>query len=114
MIASFRIPCSILAPFNVKKGDPRPKNDPVAKFFARFPDFHYSPDCTWPEEWKKLRQSLEEQLQLAAIERFQSTYGFNQDDLAAWHKMCRVLGIVPPPPTSKECKRVRGPSPVCE
>ena len=97
-----------------RKGNPGPKDDPVAKFFARFPDFNYNPDCSWPEEWKKLHQSLEEQLQRAAIERFQSTYGFDPSDLAAWHKMCRVLGIIPPPPTCRECKRVRGPSSACE
>ena len=101
------------SPIQCRKGNPMPKNDPVAEFFARFPDFKYNPDCTWPEEWRKLSHNIEEQLQRAAIERFQSTYSFDPSDLAAWHKMCRVVGIIPPPPTHKGCKRVRGPSSVC-
>ena len=102
------------SPVQCRKGNPEPKNDPIADFFARFPDFKYNPDRTWPEEWKKLRRHLEKQLQRAAIERFESTFSFDPTDLAAWHKMCRVLGIVPPPPTHQECKRVRRPSSVCE
>jgi len=99
------------SPVQCQKSNPKQKTDPIADFFARFPDYNYNPNCTWPEEWRKLRQSLEEQLQRAAIERFQATY---TSDLAAWHKMCRVLGIVPPPPTHQRCRRVRGPTPVRE
>jgi hypothetical protein len=102
------------SPVRCRKGNPMPKSDPVAEFFARFPDFNYNPDCTWPEEWRKLRHSIEEQLQRAAIKRFQSTYSFDSSDLAAWHKMCRVVGIVPPPPTHEECRMVCGWNPVCE
>ena len=100
------------SPVQCRKSNPDPKNDPVAEFFTRFPDFKYNPDCTWPEEWRKLRQHLERQLQRAAIEQFESTFSFDPNDLAAWHKMCRVLGIAPPPSTIKGCKKVRGPSSV--
>ena len=85
------------SPVQCRKGNSKLKNDPVAEFFARFPDFKYNPDCTWPEEWRKLRQHLENQLQQAAIKRFESTISFDPSDLAACHKMCRVLGIIPLP-----------------
>ena len=83
----------------------KPTNDPVLKFFARFPDFNYDSNAAWPGEWRRLRGELEEQLQRAAIERFHSTYGSDPSDLSAWQKMCRVVGIVPPR-TLEGCREV--------
>ena len=87
------------------RGNSKPTSDAVVKFFARFPDFKYDSNSAWPGEWKKLCQQLEEQLQRAAIERFHATYSFDPSDLAAWQKMCRVLGIVPAQ-TLEGCREV--------
>jgi hypothetical protein len=47
--------------------------------------------------WGRYQDALEGELRL--------WYG-EEDDLAAWHALCRAIGVEPPPQTCDQCEQV--------
>lgn len=92
-------------------------NTPLDAFFHSFPTFVYDsslPPATsynhlqkhqgWirgqsdsKEAWDRYQDALEEELRL---------WFSAEDDLIAWHTLCRAIGIEPPPRTCIECEKV--------
>lgn len=94
-----------------------PTSTPLDKFFRSFPSFRYNPKlppsesyaqlrefCGWEKEnpdgekaWKKYQSALEAEVKM--------WFGA-EDDLDAWHSLCRAIGIEPLPETCKQAVRV--------
>ncbi|KAI2754865.1 hypothetical protein DTO012A8_9758 [Penicillium roqueforti] len=94
-----------------------PTSTPLDKFFRSFPRFRYNPKlppsesyaqlrefCGWEKEnpdgekaWKKYQSALEAEVKM--------WFGA-EDDLDAWHSLCRAIGIEPLPETCKQAVRV--------
>ena len=96
-----------------------PVNDtPLDRFFLSYPSFEYKRSLPPAESFNHLRRhqrwrrgSLEgdnawNQYQKALKEEFSLWYGA-ENDLGAWHALCRAIGIVPLPTTCEESKKVR-------
>lgn len=96
-----------------------PSNDtPLDRFFLAYPSFKY--DRTLPpaesfqrlrrhQRWKRGSPESEEGwdgYQKALKEEFQLWYGA-EDDIGAWHALCRAIQIKPLPKTCHECEKVR-------
>jgi hypothetical protein len=91
---------------------------PLDRFFLSFPAFNYDPSlppatsykCLQKQQrWHRNDPASEEgwdRYQNALTEEFQLWFGA-EDDLEAWHALCRAIGIDPPPVTCKLCKAVR-------
>jgi hypothetical protein len=92
---------------------------PLDRFFSSFPTFSY--DSSLPpatsyanlqahEGWRRNPAGSQEAwngYQDALNREFQMWYGA-EDDLTAWHTLCRAIGIVPAPASCEECvKAVR-------
>lgn len=95
---------------------------PLDKFFRSYPSFHYkasTPPATsfnslrnhlaklhkWPQRSSE-RDNLWQQYQDVLTEEFNLLFGV-QDDLDAWHSLCRAVRVDPLPETCKECRSVR-------
>jgi hypothetical protein len=90
---------------------------PIDQFFESFPSFKYSssllPSTSYKhlqkhqkwlpgspeskENWERYQSSLRHELDL----RYSA-----EDDLNAWHPLCRAIGINPLPATCVECEKV--------
>jgi hypothetical protein len=55
-------------------------------------------DVALKDAWGRYQDALESELRM--------WYGA-EDDLAAWHALCRAIGIDPLPRTCKQCQEVR-------
>lgn len=90
---------------------------PIDLFFASYPSFRYDRTLPPSESLKRLQrqQGWERgsdegkeawnQYQNALKEEFQLWY-HSEDDLAAWHALCRAIRIRPLPATCQACKKV--------
>lgn len=95
---------------------------PLDKFFRSYPSFHYNastPPATsfnslrihlaklhkWPRGSSE-RDRLWEKYQNVLTEEFNLLFGV-QDDLDAWHSLCRAVRVDPLPTSCKECRSVR-------
>lgn len=94
--------------------EPATNNTPLDKFFLSFPSFDYDPSLppaksysllrrrvAWPKgskegdlAWKKYREALVDEVRI--------WFG-SESDLAAWHTLCRAIGIQQPPETIDAC-----------
>jgi hypothetical protein len=97
---------------------PPPSNDsPLDQFFLSYPLFTYHRSLPPAESFKRLQRNQRwkrddpqssdawDQYQNALKEEFQLWYSA-EDDLSAWHALCRAIRIKPLPPTCKGCKKV--------
>ena len=91
---------------------------PIDIFFGSFPGFNYDPshppatsyaylqkhegwrrgDVVSKDSWVRYQDALESELRM--------WYGA-EDDLTAWHALCRAVGIDPLPQTCSRCEKVR-------
>lgn len=90
---------------------------PLDRFFLSYPSFIYDRSLPPAESFHRLRNhqrwrrgSLEsdegwDKYQKALNEEFRLWYGA-ENDLDAWHALCRAIGITPLPPTCKGCEKV--------
>jgi hypothetical protein len=89
-------------------------NTPLDDFFLSFPSFEYDPSLppaksysllrrhmAWPKgteegnlAWKRYREAL--------VDEVRVWFG-HENDLAAWHTLCRAIGIQQPPETIDAC-----------
>ena len=93
-------------------------NTPLDRFFLSFSAFNYNPSLPPATSYKRLQKEQRwhrndpaseegwDRYQNALTEEFQLWFGA-EDDLEAWHALCRAIGINPPPTTCKSCKAVR-------
>ena len=93
-------------------------NSPVDQFFQSYPSFEYDRSLPPSESFNRLRRHQRwrragpesdeawNQYQKALKEEFQLWYGA-EDDLGAWHVLCRAIRIKPVPATAEECEKVR-------
>jgi hypothetical protein len=91
---------------------------PLDRFFLAYPSFEY--DRTLPptesfhrlrrhQRWRRGSPESEEgwdHYQEALKEEFQLWYGA-EDDIGAWHALCRAIQIKPFPKTCQQCEKVR-------
>ncbi|KAK7221888.1 hypothetical protein V2G26_009891 [Clonostachys chloroleuca] len=89
---------------------------PLDTFFGSFRSFKYDPSLPSSTSFAKLRdlegwergdpegKDAWDRYQDALATELEMWYGAD-DDLAAWHSLCRAVGIEPPPPTCALCKK---------
>ncbi|PGH28254.1 hypothetical protein AJ80_00145 [Polytolypa hystricis UAMH7299] len=89
---------------------------PLNKFFQSFPSFPYDPNLPPAESYAQLQRFKGWQRGEAASKkgwkRYQAAlknevelwFG-SEDDIGAWHALCRAIGIDPLPPTRRKCKQ---------
>ena len=90
---------------------------PLDVFFRSFPSFDYDPslspatsyaklqkherwqrgDAASKDAWNRYQDALESELRM--------WFGA-EDDLVAWHSLCRAVGVEPLPQTSEQCEKV--------
>lgn len=93
---------------------------PLDAFFLSFPTFTYDPslppavsyaslqkqegwrrgDTVSNDAWDRYQDALESELNM--------WFG-TEDNLTAWHALCRAIGIEPLPKTCRKCEKVRAP-----
>jgi hypothetical protein len=99
--------------------DSAPSNEtPLDRFFLSYPSFEYDRSLSPAESFARLqrhqrwRRGSSEgktawgEYQRALKEEFQLWYGA-ENDLGAWHALCRAIGINPLPATCEGCEKVR-------
>lgn len=98
---------------------------PLEGFFTGFSEFEYRPNESASVQMKRLKVLMEKVYEMdepetrqrklrelkrnydtALVRQFHLSYGKDEDDLAAWHKLLRHCGIEKLPKTSAACKRV--------
>jgi hypothetical protein len=104
-------------PPSVDNPVPGLNRSPINQFFASFPTFDYDPSITPSasyellqkhHKWRRNRiESMEnwERYQHALRKEFGLWYGA-EDDLEAWHSLCRAIGLNPLPTTCERCEQV--------
>lgn len=100
-------------------------DEPLKSFFTSFIGFEYKSKEPAATQMVRLRKFLEnaynkkdktireevfedakQRYNTAHVRQFHRSYGRDEDDLVAWHKLLRRCGITPLPGTPKECKKV--------
>jgi hypothetical protein len=92
-------------------------HSPIDEFFESFPSFKYDPSLTPStsymdlqkhQKWLPKSPESEENWEAyqRALRRELSRWFGADDDLEAWHSLCRAIGIKPLPPTCEACKEV--------
>lgn len=96
---------------------PPATDTPLDTFFKSFPAFAYDPVLPPAKSFKKLSKHMNwrkdtddsrhywRQYQEALLEEFELWFGA-EDDLQAWHALCRAVGVVPLPTTYAACAKV--------
>lgn len=99
--------------------EPDANNTPLDKFFLSFPSFSYDPSRPPAESYSLLRrhmawsrnsaegESAWRRYREALVAEVRIWFG-SEDDLSAWHTLCRAIGIQQPPDTIKGCVAVSG------
>lgn len=89
---------------------------PLDTFFRSFPGFGYNPELPPATSYANLREykgwrrgdpesdKVWHRYQDALDGELQMWFG-SEDDLVAWHALCRAIGIVPPPQTCRQCRK---------
>lgn len=92
--------------------------EPLKHFFARYEGFDYQPSCAATDEFDRLSvvqnwgregpARMEAYLEFgdALASQFNRTYGKKKEDLAAWQKLCKRIGIDPIPDELEQAKEV--------
>jgi len=95
---------------------------PLETFFAGFAavGFSYRPATSAQKNFARLckvsgwvgnspaRESARDGFKDALVQQFNFLYGVDSNDLAAWHNLCKAVGIEPPPDSIDECRKVGG------
>ena len=97
--------------------------DHIAAFFAGYPAFAYDPSVPfmdgfldmcdqfqWREDDAERKDALRA-LQDAMVRKFNDLYGVSADELWAWQRLCRAIGIAPVSNSLRDCRSVCGPHP---
>lgn len=96
----------------------RKSKTPLDTFFGSFRGFRYDPSLPPSTSYAKLRdqkgwergdpegEDAWDRYQDALATELEMWFGA-EDDLTAWHSLCRAVGIEPLPPTCALCKKVR-------
>lgn len=101
--------------------------DYIDVFFAAYPRFDYDSsrpiwtefdrlcdDFGWCNDDDELWEARRD-FKSAMVQQFNSLYGTDEEDLNAWHGLCRILNIEPIPERLNQCRRVSYPhSPVSQ
>ena len=92
-------------------------NTPLNNFFQSFDGFKFNPDLPPSESYSSLQRfygwrrgdkdsaQAWDQYQEALTQEFKLWFGA-EDDIAAWHSLCRAVRIEPIPRTCLECEKV--------
>lgn len=94
------------------------QDTPLDQFFKSFTDFDYNPLLPPGESYQNLREFYdwrrgEPESDSAwagygeALQREIEQYFGDEDDINAWHTLCRAIGIRDPPASIGGCKNVR-------
>ena len=90
---------------------------PLDRFFRSFPTFDYDPSLPPATSYAKLRRhegwGRGDEATNDAWDRYQNAlegelrkwYGA-ENDISAWHSLCRAIGVEPPPETCEQCEAV--------
>ncbi|KAI9455823.1 hypothetical protein HD554DRAFT_2178320 [Boletus coccyginus] len=93
---------------------------PLETFFAGFAavGFSYRPAASAQKNFARLckvsgwvgnspaRENARDGFKDALVQQFNFLYGVDTNDLAAWHNLCKVVGIEPPPDSIDECRKL--------
>lgn len=106
----------------IAPADPAVAPPPVTQahfvaFFAQFPEFQYDSSQPIVSEFRRLTQTPEwksginrrlgvASFKLALVLQFNATYGTDQNNLASWQNLCRVLRIESIPDELQACRKV--------
>jgi len=95
-----------------------PPEGPLKAFFNRYSWFTYDPTESAPNQFHRLQttarwkradpeqqEAWEDYLE-ALVQQFNSSYGEDENDLAAWHGLLARIGIHNLPDSVKKCKSV--------
>jgi len=105
-------------PKRPKKASTSQRWSPLDHFFRSYPSFEYDPSLPpatsynllrRQQNWKRNSPESDDgwaRYQNALTQEFQLWYG-KEDDLNAWHALCRAIGVEPLPETCEACKSVR-------
>ena len=92
-------------------------NSPLNRFFQSFDGFKFDPDLPPNESYSSLQRfygwrkgdedsaQAWDQYQESLTQEFKLWFGA-EEDIAAWHSLCRAVRIEPLPRTCLECKKV--------
>lgn len=90
---------------------------PLDMFFRSFPTFDYNASLPPATSYANLQKHMRwrrgqtesnetwEDYQHALRNELKMWYG-GEDDLSAWHALCRAIGIIPLPKTCAQCQKV--------
>ena len=96
----------------------QPPETPLDVFFLSFHGFDYDPSTSPAKSWGQLRRHMRwphgdpdsedawDRYQDALERELRMWYGA-EDSLAAWHVLCRAIGVEPLPQTCELCEKVR-------
>ncbi|KAF8161658.1 hypothetical protein B0H34DRAFT_767235 [Crassisporium funariophilum] len=91
---------------------------PIESFFAQYPDFHYDASASTTSEFYRMcdsfgwdrgdedRDNAHQEFRVALTQQFNTNFGTDVEDLAAWQRLCGRLGISPIPETLKRCRAI--------
>jgi len=91
---------------------------PLKDFFNQYPWFTYNPTESAPKQFHRLQttagwkrddpdqQEAWEGYLEALVRQFNSSYGEDENELAAWHRLLARIGIHNLPDSVKKCKSV--------
>ncbi|KAH6678617.1 hypothetical protein B0J14DRAFT_583120 [Halenospora varia] len=107
---------------------PVPPTGPLDSFFLSFSDYQYDPSIPpaesfrsfsqglrrwndWdgysPDTWKEYKEDVYARYQAALTKEFNLWFG-TEDDIRAWHSLCRAIAIHPLPATCELCEEAVG------
>lgn len=103
---------------NHSEGLPAQNHDEIDAFFALYPEFTYLRDqpihaelfrmfdtLNWQREDTR-REEASKKFRIAVIQAFNSAFGSDAEDQAAWQQICRCLEITPMPRTLQDSREV--------
>ncbi|OAL23216.1 hypothetical protein AYO20_11028 [Fonsecaea nubica] len=94
----------------------QPPETPLDSFFRSFPTFVYDPSLPPSTSYARLRrhqgwrrddtasQDAWTRYQDALASELRMWFG-SEDDLKAWHSLCRAIGVTPLPRTCRQCEQ---------
>ena len=129
--------CNVIVPFRQKAAHYCSSSDskasitdgPLDNFFHLYPSFRYDASTPpaisfgslqkhlqkrhkWSRESPKCKE-IWHRYQMALTQEFNLWFGV-EDDLNAWHSLCRAVRVIPLPTTSELCRSVGLPPPILE
>ena len=101
-------------------------NDPLAAFFALYRPFKYNCRASSHNEYRRMcafygwpnrkqepnhieRDEAWERFRIAMVKAFNTTFGDDENDIKAWGRMCKLVGMKHVPDTLEARREVRKP-----